>query len=67
MVQAKGGYDTVKIDVTQTPDQHGPTTAIPVRPEKWHQGARWRGSRSGPLRGKSNRYAQPIQPALHPA
>eukprot|EP00966_Prymnesium_polylepis_P231089 5347585-Prymnesium_polylepis.1 len=28
---AKGGYDTVKVDVTQTSDQHGPTTAIPVR------------------------------------
>eukprot|EP00966_Prymnesium_polylepis_P269831 6233319-Prymnesium_polylepis.1 len=26
---SKGGYDTVKIDVTQTADQHGPTTAIP--------------------------------------
>eukprot|EP00966_Prymnesium_polylepis_P225922 5225782-Prymnesium_polylepis.1 len=30
-LRAKGGYGTVKIDVTQTPDQQGPTTAIPVR------------------------------------
>ena len=28
---AKGGYDTVKIDVTQTPRPTRPTTAIPVR------------------------------------
>eukprot|EP00966_Prymnesium_polylepis_P133371 3082805-Prymnesium_polylepis.1 len=28
---SKGGYGTVNIDVTQTPDQHGITTAIPIR------------------------------------
>eukprot|EP00966_Prymnesium_polylepis_P135837 3139412-Prymnesium_polylepis.1 len=30
----KGGYDTVKIDVTQTPRSTRPTTAIPVRAEE---------------------------------
>eukprot|EP00966_Prymnesium_polylepis_P267981 6190981-Prymnesium_polylepis.1 len=33
-VATKGGYDTVKIEVTQTPRPTRPTTAIPVRAEE---------------------------------
>ena len=60
VVLSKGGYDTVKIDVTQTPRPTRPTTAIPVRAEEVApRSTRWRGSRSGPLRGNSNGYAHP--------
>ena len=55
----KGGYDTVKIDVTQTPRPTRPNTAIPVRAAEVPPRSTMARSRSGPLRGNSNRYAHP--------
>eukprot|EP00966_Prymnesium_polylepis_P141278 3262656-Prymnesium_polylepis.2 len=70
--RGKRGYDTVKIDVTQTPRSTRPTTAIPVRAEEvGDQGARItmarKPQRAAAPAGKLERLRAPIQPALHPA
>ena len=49
----------MKIDVTQTPRPTRPTTAIPVRAAEVPPRSTMARSRSGPLRGNSNRYAHP--------
>eukprot|EP00966_Prymnesium_polylepis_P145068 3349942-Prymnesium_polylepis.1 len=63
----KGGYGTVKIDVTQTPDQHGPTTAISVRARELEPRSTMARKPQRAAAGNPEPLRAPIQPALHPA
>ncbi len=63
----KGGYDTVKIDVTQTPRPTRPTTAIPVRAEEVPPRSTMARKPQRAAAGKLEPLRAPIQPALHPA